>query len=95
MPELPEVETVRRGLAPHLLGQQFTGAVIRNPSLRWPVTANLGALIAGRRAEQLTRRGKYLILKLDAGNLIIHLGMSGSLRLIRRGRPPPSTTIST
>jgi formamidopyrimidine-DNA glycosylase len=88
MPELPEVETVRRGLAPYLLGQQFTGALVRNPSLRWPVPANLDTLIMGRRAEQLTRRGKYLLLKLDVGNLIIHLGMSGSLRLVRSGETP-------
>jgi len=88
MPELPEVETVCRGLAPLLLGRRFTGAIIRNPSLRWPVPANLDSLIAGRRAEQLSRRGKYLILKLDEGNLIIHLGMSGSLRLVRSGGTP-------
>jgi len=82
MPELPEVETVRRGLIPHLLGQRFSGAIVRDPRLRWPVPSDLDARLAGRRIERLERRGKYLILRLDAGNLIVHLGMSGSLRLV-------------
>jgi formamidopyrimidine-DNA glycosylase len=88
MPELPEVETVRRGLASHLIGQQFSGAVVRNTRLRWPVPADLAERIAGRRTERLERRGKYLIFELDSGNLIVHLGMSGSLRLVQPGTPP-------
>lgn len=82
MPELPEVETVRRGLIPHLLGQRFSGAIVRDPRLRWPVPSDLDARLAGRLIERLERRGKYLILRLDSGNLILHLGMSGSVRLV-------------
>jgi len=88
MPELPEVETVRRGLAPHLLGRRFSGAVIRESRLRWPVPPDLAGKLSGRRIEALDRRGKYLILTLDSGNLIVHLGMSGSLRLVGRDTPP-------
>lgn len=82
MPELPEVETVRRGLAPHLIGHTLLGARIREPRLRWPVPAELDAQVAGRRIVGLERRGKYLIMGLDRGSLILHLGMSGSLRLV-------------
>jgi formamidopyrimidine-DNA glycosylase len=82
MPELPEVETVRRGLIPHLIGQQISGLIVRETRLRWPVPADLRHRVSGRRVESLDRRGKYLILRLDAGNLILHLGMSGSLRLV-------------
>lgn len=82
MPELPEVETVRRGLSPHLVGRRLTTAVVREPRLRWPVPSDLAARVAGRRITGLGRRGKYLILHLDTGNLIFHLGMSGSLRLV-------------
>jgi formamidopyrimidine-DNA glycosylase len=88
VPELPEVETVRRGLAPHLLGHRLLGARVRETRLRWPVPDDLDARLAGRRIEGLIRRGKYLILALDRGHLILHLGMSGSLRLVPAGRPP-------
>lgn len=88
MPELPEVETVRRGLAPHLIGQRLSGANIRESRLRWPVPDDLGQRVAGRRIERLERRGKYLIMALDQGNLILHLGMSGSLRLLSTSAPP-------
>lgn len=88
MPELPEVETVRRGLAPHLLGQHLHGARVRDARLRWPVPDDLDARVAGRRVEGLTRRGKYLIVSLDRGHLILHLGMSGSLRLVPADSPP-------
>ncbi|MFA5083305.1 MAG: bifunctional DNA-formamidopyrimidine glycosylase/DNA-(apurinic or apyrimidinic site) lyase [Hydrogenophilaceae bacterium] len=81
MPELPEVETVRRGLAPHLIGRLLLGARVREPRLRWPVPDDLDERVAGRRVEALARRGKYLIMTLDRGHLILHLGMSGSLRL--------------
>lgn len=81
MPELPEVETVRRGLEPHLVGHLLLGARVREPRLRWPVPDDLNARVAGRRVERLIRRGKYLIMTLDRGHLILHLGMSGSLRL--------------
>jgi formamidopyrimidine-DNA glycosylase len=87
MPELPEVETVRRGLSPHLTGRRLLGAEVREPRLRWPVPDDLGARLAGRRIEGLARRGKYLVMTLDRGHLILHLGMSGSLRLVAEATP--------
>ncbi|MDP2433385.1 MAG: bifunctional DNA-formamidopyrimidine glycosylase/DNA-(apurinic or apyrimidinic site) lyase [Pseudomonadota bacterium] len=87
MPELPEIETVRRGLAPHLSGRGFVAAVVREARLRWPVPADLDARIRNRRILDLRRRGKYLLLKLDDGWLICHLGMSGSLRLMPSDTP--------
>jgi formamidopyrimidine-DNA glycosylase len=88
MPELPEVETTRRGLAPHLSGQVITGAVVRNPRLRWPVPADLDALLRGQAIRQVERRAKYLLVRCDRGCLILHLGMSGSLRILPAGTPP-------
>ncbi|MDP2833754.1 MAG: bifunctional DNA-formamidopyrimidine glycosylase/DNA-(apurinic or apyrimidinic site) lyase [Pseudomonadota bacterium] len=87
MPELPEIETVRRGLAPHLNGRGFVAAVVREARLRWPVPADLDARIRGRRILDLQRRGKYLLMQLDDGWLICHLGMSGSLRLLPSDTP--------
>lgn len=81
MPELPEVETIRRALEPHLYGRHITAVAIREPRLRWPVPADLADLIGGKKILTLERRGKYLLLKTDRGTLIVHLGMSGSLRL--------------
>lgn len=88
MPELPEVETVLRGLAPHLTGARLRGAHVRNAALRWPVAADLDARLRGRRILSCARRGKYLLLHLDEGALLLHLGMSGSLRLLTRPTPP-------
>ena len=92
MPELPEVETVLRGLAPHVTGRHLTGARVRNPQLRWPVPADLGKRVKGCRVQGLSRRGKYLLLHLACGDapqdLIVHLGMSGSLRLCPADTPP-------
>lgn len=82
MPELPEVETIRRGLQPKLQGRNVSKALIHNGALRWPIPKNLAHLIAGRAIEGLERRGKYLLLNCGSGTLIIHLGMSGSLRLM-------------
>ena len=80
MPELPEVEVVRRGLRPSIEGRTVARAVVREPRLRWPVPAGLDALLAGRRIETVGRRGKYLLLGFAHGTLIVHLGMSGTLR---------------
>jgi formamidopyrimidine-DNA glycosylase len=88
VPELPEVETVRRGLAPHLAGRHFVGAIVREPRLRWPVNPDLAERLAGQFVLGLERRGKYLIIRLQDGGLILHLGMSGSLRLIRADTTP-------
>jgi formamidopyrimidine-DNA glycosylase len=88
MPELPEVETTRRGLAPHVEGERITGAVVRHHRLRWPVPRSLAAKLAGRRVAALRRRAKYLLFDLGDATLIVHLGMSGSLRVARADEPP-------
>jgi formamidopyrimidine-DNA glycosylase len=86
MPELPEVETTRRGIAPHLCGQRIERVILRETRLRWPISAEVADL-AGRRIESVTRRAKYLLLQLDRGHLIWHLGMSGSMRVLPAGSP--------
>ena len=88
MPELPEVETTRLGIAPHVESRVITGVVVRNPNLRWPVPDALPALIINRTVDHVSRRGKYLLLGLDNGQIIIHLGMSGSLRILPAHAPP-------
>lgn len=88
MPELPEVETVRRGLAPHLEGHHLRGVRVRDGRLRWPVADDLDVRLRERRVLALERRGKYLLLRLDKGSLICHLGMSGSLRLCGEADEP-------
>ncbi|QFY44395.1 bifunctional DNA-formamidopyrimidine glycosylase/DNA-(apurinic or apyrimidinic site) lyase [Candidatus Methylospira mobilis] len=88
MPELPEVETTRSGIAPHIEQQGIEQVVVRDTRLRWPVPAELAQLAQGRTVLAVTRRAKYLLLALDNGNLIIHLGMSGSLRITQSGLPP-------
>jgi len=81
MPELPEVETTRRGIAPYLLGRTITSVIVRESRLRWPVPAELPELLPGAHIQIVDRRGKYLLLRTDKGTIILHLGMSGSLRL--------------
>ena len=88
MPELPEVETTRRGIAPHLIGQQITGLTIRDHRLRWPVRRDLGREMLGNTIHAVDRRAKYLLLRMDNGTLILHLGMSGSLRIVPAGSAP-------
>lgn len=90
MPELPEVEVSRQGLLPYLSGQSIVGAVVRTPRLRHEVPAGLDARLAGLQVNGILRRGKYLLIDCQSGGgggwLLIHLGMSGSLRLV-----PPAT----
>lgn len=88
MPELPEVETTRRGIAPFVTGHTISGVVLRNRRLRWPVPRELSGTLAGQIVESVSRRGKYLILNTRHGGLILHLGMSGSLRVVRAATPP-------
>ncbi|OQX31407.1 MAG: DNA-formamidopyrimidine glycosylase [Candidatus Sedimenticola endophacoides] len=88
MPELPEVETTLRGIAPHLLGRSVRRVIVRQRQLRWPVPAHLPETLAGARISTLRRRAKYLLLETEKGTLILHLGMSGSLRILPPGTPP-------
>lgn len=95
MPELPEVEVTRRGIAPVLEGRVLTGAVVRNRNLRWPVPARLSATLSGLAVARVARRGKYLLIECTGGTgaarsgwLIVHLGMSGSLRFVAPGTAP-------
>ncbi len=82
MPELPEVETTRRGLAPHVVGQAIEAVDVRERRLRWPVASSLPRRLATQRIDSLERRGKYLLFGTPAGTLLVHLGMSGSLRYL-------------
>ncbi len=82
MPELPEVETTRRGIEPHILGRPVCGVVIRQHRLRWPIPEDLPQLLSGQVIYSVTRRAKYLLLGCERGTLILHLGMSGSLRVL-------------
>ncbi|MEN8204620.1 MAG: bifunctional DNA-formamidopyrimidine glycosylase/DNA-(apurinic or apyrimidinic site) lyase [Pseudomonadota bacterium] len=88
MPELPEVETTCRGIAPHITGQRVTRVIVRNPNLRWPVSKRLGTELTGQIISSVRRRAKYLLLNTGAGTAILHLGMSGSLRFIAATEPP-------
>lgn len=85
MPELPEVETTRRGLQNQVVGCRLEGWTLRNPALRWPV--EIPALLKGRRLLALNRRAKYLLFQFRPGTLLLHLGMSGSLRLAPAPEP--------
>lgn len=87
MPELPEVETTRRGIAPHLLGQRVARVILRDRRLRWPVPEDLDARLSGQRIVSVERRAKYLLINAEVGTLICHLGMSGNLRIVDAGLP--------
>lgn len=87
MPELPEVEITRRGLVPQLVGRRVEMVVVRNRNLRWPIARNLGACINGCIVRTVERRAKYLLIDCGSGWLIVHLGMSGSLRVLPRATP--------
>jgi formamidopyrimidine-DNA glycosylase len=82
VPELPEVETTRRGIEPHVVGRRIHRVMIHDRRLRWPVDLTLAAALAGSAIHRAGRRAKYLLLETDAGTLILHLGMSGSLRVL-------------
>ena len=87
MPELPEVETTRRGLAPHLVGRRVDQLIVRQPRLRWPIAPELIALLPGQRVDDIERRAKYLLVHTRAGSALLHLGMSGSLRVLPETTP--------
>ena len=87
MPELPEVETTRRGIAPHLEGQRVSRVIVRERRLRWPIPEDLDVRLSGQRIVLVERRAKYLLINAEVGTLISHLGMSGNLRLVEAGLP--------
>lgn len=87
MPELPEVETTVRGIAPHIEGQTINRIVVRQPQLRWPVPNNLDQLLTDTAIRSVSRRAKYLLFTTDSGTVILHLGMSGSLRILPADKP--------
>ncbi len=90
MPELPEVETTRRGLAPHVEGRVITAVVLRRPDLRWPIPPEVAAQLPGQRVLGVRRRAKYLLLDTAPGSALLHLGMSGMLRVL-----PVDTPVET
>ncbi len=87
MPELPEVETSRRGIEPHILKQTVSEVIIRQKQLRWPIPATLKKQLIKQQIQQVERRGKYILLRTGAGTVILHLGMSGSLRITDKNTP--------
>jgi formamidopyrimidine-DNA glycosylase len=82
MPELPEVEVTRLGIAPHIQGQELCAVKVLDGRLRWPVPRNLPKILPGQTVQSIQRRGKYLLLEMDTGYLLIHLGMTGTLRVL-------------
>jgi formamidopyrimidine-DNA glycosylase len=88
MPELPEVETTRRGIAPALIGRRVIDVVVRERRLRWPITLDFETAIKSQTIRRVERRAKYILIGFDTGTLIVHLGMSGSLRILDARVPP-------
>jgi len=88
MPELPEVETTRRGIEPWLVGHRIEQVIVRDRRLRWPVPRGLPAQLRGSTVKAVRRRAKYLLIATDTGTAILHLGMSGSLRVMDANAPP-------
>jgi formamidopyrimidine-DNA glycosylase len=87
MPELPEVETTRRGIAPYVERQKVTAVRVYDHRLRWPVPEDLGRRLVGRVVDRVERRSKYLLFRLDEDTLLVHLGMTGSLRVYKDAPP--------
>ena len=88
MPELPEVETIRRGIMPHLVGCRIKTVLVREPRLRWPVSPGLGQSAVGQCIQGVSRRAKYLLIETAKGKIMLHLGMSGSLRILDANMQP-------
>lgn len=87
MPELPEVETTLKGISPYIIGQKVSNVKLRQLRLRWDLPRGLPALLIGKNLNQITRRGKYLLFAFDNGTIILHLGMSGRLRILEANTP--------
>ena len=90
MPELPEVEVTRLGIAPHLIGRKISAVKVIDGRLRWPVPRNLPTILQDQQVHSIERRGKYLLMELDTGYLLLHLGMTGTLRVL-----PASDSLKT
>ena len=88
MPELPEVETTRRGIAPVLEGACISAVIVRDRRLRWPVSEGIEERLRNQRIRHVNRRAKYLLLETDAGTAMVHLGMSGSMRIVSADEAP-------
>ena len=88
MPELPEVETTRNGIAPHCVNKKIREIIIRNGNLRWPVESAITQITQNKKIHSLSRRSKYLLFHFEHGTLLWHLGMSGSLRVVKQATPP-------
>jgi formamidopyrimidine-DNA glycosylase len=88
MPELPEVETTRRGILPALQNKRIVAVQVRNHGLRWPIAPDFSARLTGQQVLDVQRRAKYLLIQLGQGSVIWHLGMSGSLRILPAHLPP-------
>ena len=87
MPELPEVEVTRLGIAPHLIGRKISAVKVIDGRLRWPVPRNLATILQDQQVHSIERRGKYLLMELDTGYLLLHLGMTGTLRVLPASDP--------
>jgi formamidopyrimidine-DNA glycosylase len=87
MPELPEVEVTRLGIVPHLQGQELSAVKVLDGRLRWPVPKRLPKILPGQTVRSIQRRGKYLLIEMDTGHLLIHLGMTGTLRILPSSDP--------
>lgn len=88
MPELPEVETTKRGITPHILDQTITNIIVRDRRLRWPIPEQLQLEATGQKIISIKRRGKYILIETVVGTIILHLGMSGNLRILASETPP-------
>lgn len=87
MPELPEIETACRGIRPHILQHTVLKVTVRDARLRWPVPAKLNSILREHTVQHVTRRGKYILVEFEHGHLLLHLGMSGSLRIVEKNTP--------
>ncbi|QCP48143.1 bifunctional DNA-formamidopyrimidine glycosylase/DNA-(apurinic or apyrimidinic site) lyase [Trinickia violacea] len=90
MPELPEVEVTRRGIEPYVAGRRVERVDVRTRALRWPVPADFASTLARQLIRKVERRGKYLLFEIDDGWFIVHLGMTGTLRVLRHMAEPPA-----
>ncbi|MCK5897514.1 MAG: bifunctional DNA-formamidopyrimidine glycosylase/DNA-(apurinic or apyrimidinic site) lyase [Methylococcales bacterium] len=87
MPELPEVETICNGIRPHIKAKTIINVVVREPQLRWRIPEDFADIVTGLKITNVTRRGKYCLLEANTGSVILHLGMSGSLRIVTENQP--------